>query len=236
MSESDHHHHRRSSLIEPDWLEALRTGSRPESNEAFQRICSRSRRVVLGWHGGSISEDEFHDIFASAIADTVPCLLDDDATAADVSRELGRSLEKHKKRRKREHLRIVPRDTTTLTSHEEFYATREQVIDLQQLVSEIGAILGQALSGLSDRDRRILVEAYRLAGLVRGSKGPGPTFKTAAGKRKALERARERFNAAVEKRLEATVSTTKFDREVLENALSVVQGGELPAALVLARA
>ena len=233
MSESDHHQ-REFRLVEPEWLEALRTGSQADSKVAFQWIRRRSRRVVGGWYRGSITEDELDDIFASAITETLPYVLDDNATAAEVGRELERSLEKHKKRTKREHLRTASRDTDTLTSHEDFFQTREQIIDLQRLVSEIGEILDEALSALPERDRRMLIEAYRLEGLVRKTEGPGPTFRTAAGKRKALERARKRFNEVVEERLDATVRTTKFDREVLQNALSVVRGGELPTALALA--
>jgi hypothetical protein len=181
-----------------------------------------------------LSREDFDDIFSSALADTLPSLLDADVPAEEFSRELERALEKHKKRSKRERLLAAHGPSLSLNDHEDFWRIREQLVDLERVIVEIEDSLNEALDALGERDRSILIQDYRLEAARQGSRIDAPSFPTEAARRKALARARRRFNEELEKRISLQLQDAGARREVLEAALSVVRGGELSSALSLA--
>lgn len=233
MSESDHDSDQGTWLVNTACLEALRLGSKVESENAYKTLRLRSRQILRRRFRGSLKEEDFDDIFSSAIADTLPWLLDDGVGAEEVSHELEKALERHKKSFKRDHLRLVQRDTFSLRDHEDYFETREQIIDLQRIVAEIEETFSAALGSLGDRDRHILIEELRLGGNDEEGNTPRLTFPSDDARRQAVSRAKRRFNEALEELLEQALHGATVNREVLETALSIVRGGALPTALAL---
>lgn len=235
MTESDHDREMGTCLISSECLEAIRSGDTTEKETAHRLIRLKCRRALRGTFRGHLTADEVEDVISNAIAETLPCLLDRSAPASEVTRELARALERHKKRskreRNREHLRVVQSDVEPLSSHEENFASREQLLDLERVVAHIEGILEEVLTSLRDRDQRLLIEDYGLGPLFKEPRRPSPTFPTDEARRQALSRSRKRFNEALENRLQRALRGAKGDREVLEAALSIVRGGALPSAL-----
>lgn len=96
--------------------------------------------------------------------------------------------------------------------------------------------MSRALKELKERDRMILMTYYGLN--LKVSLGikedvATPTFTSAAAEKKAIYRARTRFNHQLDDVLSSALLNTELDHGILEDALKIIRGGKLEEILAI---
>ena len=202
-------------------LEALRSGK----EGAFEELLSICRSWV-GHFSRGLSDEDLEDVVLTAVADVLPDIKRPDLSLEDLDRELQKSLNRHRARAKRERLRFQEAPSEGWTeSQEETFILRDHLLNV---VAAIETHIQSSLASLSERDRNLLVACYGLGPLS----GTGdPVFPSNDARKKALSRARQRFRQKLETSLLKVLKEEGGDKEVIEDALSILRGSSLQRTL-----
>jgi hypothetical protein len=204
---------------------------------AYENIEAACLRYVRSIHGGGLLAEDLEDIVADAFADELPSLQSHDVSVPELKSTFRRALERHRKRAKRHNVRHVQADPHPwVISHADLTIARQHLIGV---VETIEVHMQKSLRSLSPRDRVLVVSAYGLEGAVGKAEESASVelrFRSPAARRKAIWRALQRFNRALEWHLMAALETaTRHHRGVLEDALDIVRGSAVEHAFAAAR-
>ena len=204
---------------------------------AIARIESAAHEFVCLSHASDLSPEAREEIVRAAMADAWE-LLAEGCDAADVRTELRRSLERHKKTEKRRRARVGTaisvedlRLEDATTDPENALAEREHA---RAILRAVRAHLSPALRALCELDHDLLRSVYELPPTLFPPRLPQrPQFSSLDAGRRALSRARLRFNANLQRRVLRDLHACRGDRTVLLDTMSYLRGGMTRGAIRL---
>lgn len=226
--------------LDAEELRNLREGL--DSVAIYQRLRERCLSNVALFSEG-ISREDLDEIVSDAISEAMPKIKNEGCTVEDVNQEIQRALWKFKKRCQRCLERTTSQEGHREDSNLGHFPDPNQgpaLIEardmLSHLVQHIEICMSRALKELKERDRMILMTYYGLN--LKVSLGikedvATPTFTSAAAEKKAIYRARTRFNHQLDDVLSSALLNTELDHGILEDALKIIRGGKLEEILAI---
>ena len=219
----------RFRYLNQEKLAMLRAGDRASEADLL-RDC---KTFAAARYRGGLKEEDLEDVASGAVSDALP-LIRSGASLYDVSKEIYQSIDRQRQKIKRDQKRERERrvePSVPLADSRVDSETRVGALDLAgRLVKAIEPEMEGAFLALSDRDQVLLGMEYGLPTTVQSPKLI-PTSPEA--KKKALQRARARFNGHLERQLEARQREGALHPDVITPALLVVRGNKLHEVLRL---
>jgi hypothetical protein len=208
-------------------LELVQSGDEAKERMAWDNIRMACLRYIQRW-GPSILESHEDDIVDEAIIENIGSLLSFYTTPDEASKNLSRSLNRHRARWLREAARYaapeaIP-DIVDNQQSDEFIHTEF----LRGVLQVVRPALEAGLLALSDRDYSLMVSEYDLPEVATRNVDRSVSSLSREVFRVALFRARHRFLKTVEKFLSgAETENSQQSRDIFDTALKVFRVGDL---------